>query len=248
MKDIILDKEGISYSSDEYLKAPEAVRFLLREEKNDLAQFDGDKEKKLHLNVLPHPYFGNVDKPTVLFLAKNPSYADYYEDEVDTYLYLKNHNGDLSHFINDLSDVNFFKNWNEGKNISFISSWKWWNKKIIRKVQPTEAIIDKIGFMNLCGYQSKSFEKEHFEQFRSVSPEKLKQAIDSAQVIIVVWKKILEFDKIIELIGDKPCLALNKDKTGANVNSLYKILNRDCPEYVTKQETDAIKVIKKCFK
>ena len=185
MIDIILEnnneenKRIISCDGDNYINNPADYRFLLSnvDKNNNPNQFDKNKDLKLHLNVLPHPYFGNIETPTILFLAKNPSYADYYEDEVDTYIYLKRHKDDLFNYLGDLKKVNFFKEFKDD-NVSFYSSWKWWNKKIIRNVELiNKDNLDKIGFINLCGYQSKSFDDKHFENFRSISKNDLSAAV-----------------------------------------------------------------------
>ena len=261
MNDIILEnvdgKMEINCDSKKYLECPTNYRFYLSEKdkKNNHGQFDDKKTTKLQFHVLPHPYFGNVKNPKILFLAKNPSYADYYEDDIDTYLYLKNNEGNLSNYLNNLKKANFFKMWNDEANISFVSSWKWWNKKIIRNVKLiNDDDLEKIGFINLCGYQSKSFDNNHFIQFRSINKDDLSTAVNNADVIIVVWRKILEIDEIRKLKDNNKnnngpkWIVLNNGMTGANVNSLYRILNGKSGLKVEDSDIDAKSILGKYFK
>ena len=259
MIDIILEnnneenKRIISCDGDNYINNPADYRFLLSnvDKNNNPNQFDKNKDLKLHLNVLPHPYFGNIETPTILFLAKNPSYADYYEDEVDTYIYLKRHKDDLFNYLGDLKKVNFFKEFKDD-NVSFYSSWKWWNKKIIRNVELiNKDNLDKIGFINLCGYQSKSFDDKHFENFRSISKNDLSAAVEKAEIVIVVWGKMTKIKEIQDLMENysvnsnkvQKWIVLNDGATGTNVNSLESILNAK-KYYEKKFETSEEEKIK----
>ena len=188
-------------------------------------------------------FFGEIDEPDILFLAGNPSYADYYEDELDTYLYLKN-NDNLDDYVDKLKKTNFFKEWNCKENISFISSWKWWNSKIIGKAKLKEGANPKIGFINLCGYQSKSYSKKHFKTF---GVEEVFNAIGKASVIVVVWKCAFESGEIKDEIKKKPHLILTKGNSFANVNSLERIINDQCKIYSDENEIKAISILKKYF-
>lgn len=126
----------------------------------------GDNEDfKFHYNVLPHPYFGNIEKATVIFLAKNPSYSKY-EDEYDTWKFFEDTKYDKDKILDEgnsqyddyLEKTYLFKGFAEGNNKSFFNSWKWWNKKVIGEVTCNDGTNAKdIAFVNLCGYQSKEF-------------------------------------------------------------------------------------------
>ena len=241
--DIIIGKDNIE--ADEYLKQPENYRFWLKSDDviKNYKQFK--KKYELHLNVLPHPFFGEIDNPDILFLAGNPSYADYYEDELDTYLYLRNNNNNLDNYVDNLKKANFFKEWNCKENISFISSWKWWNSRILGKVKLRKGSNPKIGFINLCGYQSKSYSEKHFKTY---GVEEVFNAIEKATVIVVVWKCAFESGEIKDEIKNKPHLVLTEGNIGANVNSLEKIIKGQCEKkYLDEREKDAISILKVYF-
>lgn len=121
---------------------------------------DEDKKKyEYHLNVLPHPFFGDIEKADVLILAKNPSYD--LGDEFETWFYEKekaSSNGkiDLNDYINELKNVDFFKDWNDEttSNKFFFDSWKWWHD-IFEGLELKEG--KKVGIINLTPYRSKSY-------------------------------------------------------------------------------------------
>ncbi len=195
-----------------------------------------DKNKQYHFDVLPHPYFGDVENAKVLFLAKNPSY-DQYEDKYDTKVYKDYRNGkgfgeiNLSneddHYYTALKKANFAEPFDQENNLLFFNAWKWWNKKVIG--YGAEAINpSKIAFINLCGYHSKSFNSRQYVPNSVINKIKW----NDLKLIIYVWGKS-EWEEYFRNNGinsDAPKIELNlylKDETptpGANVNSIEKIL------------------------
>lgn len=129
--------------------------------KLDEAALLEDEEKNLKLklsyfyptHVLPHPWWGNVENPEIIVLAKNPSYApiDDEKDELD-----KEFKDDLMENIkNKDKSLNLFK---------FINTetFKWWKETIgelYKEGDDDHSFIKKVGFFNLCGYHSEEFKQ-----------------------------------------------------------------------------------------
>ena len=220
-------------SHEEYLKiySQKDCEFIISGDEQKNFCFTKSKSLKLHLNVLPHPYFGNIDNPRVLFLAKNPSYDENY-DEQETFTYLKNHSDDLSNYVSDLEKVDFFKSWSEKCNESFFNSWNWWNNKVIGGAKLKINSAD-VGFLNLCSYHSKNFDIRHFNNLPSMELNQIIKTLENKrlELIIVVWDGAI-LDELKPYIEKKDHIILNvcKDKKGqtknaTNINSLKKIID-----------------------
>ena len=54
----------------------------LKEYNERVKKLDDGDDYVYHFDVLPQPYFGDVNNAKILLLAKNPSYSEY-EDPVD---------------------------------------------------------------------------------------------------------------------------------------------------------------------
>lgn len=236
--ELIVKKNGIDNKDkielDDYINSPDDYEFLLGND-HDIKAYNNDKDEdiKIHDCVLPHPYFGKIakvnEKDKIVFLAKNPAYEDY-KDKQDTYHYLKRHGGVFSNYLVDLENVNFFKPWHEGENISFINTWNWWNKKVFGNVKLKDDYIDNVAFVNICGYQSKYFDESHYETFPN---EKLSEILSNADLIFVVWGGAKKINKIKNILKDKEdkhivlnlCRIENdKEKCSVNINSLETLL------------------------
>ena len=109
------------------------------------AKYDKNINYKYHYNVLPHPYFGDIENAQVIFLAKNPSYSEF-EDEYDTWKFFEDTKNDqkilnVDQYDKYLKETFLLNPFKDGNNKSFFNSWKWWNKKVIghvecNKIQP----------------------------------------------------------------------------------------------------------------
>ena len=240
------NEEVIYLEGNEYLNNPNEYKFLYDEE-HDIEEFNKiiKNDYKFHNNVLPHPFFGNIEESDILFLAKNPLYSNGYEDEISTYVYLNRHNGNLSNYLNDLKNVNFFGNWNDASNVSFYSSCRWWQKLFGNIKLKENKYFNKIGFLNLCGYQSKSYTNKHFKFFPSIDIDSLKESIKNAKVVIVVWKSIADHLGN-DFFKDTPCLSLNKGLR-RGYNTIHKILYNTPDTYNEEHEMKAIEVLNKYF-
>lgn len=81
MNNLINDKNTKSYyfeNDKDYLSKYED-RVVKLNEKEDFAY---------HLDVLPQPFFGEIEAPKILIIANNPSYVKW-DDEFDRDLYLR---------------------------------------------------------------------------------------------------------------------------------------------------------------
>lgn len=235
--ELIVKKNGIKIMDnqiklDDYIKNPDNYEFLLNES-DDIETYNKGKNEAviIHDCVLPHPYFGKIDKENkkkIVFLAKNPAYEDY-KDKQDTYQYLKNHTGHFNEYLEDIKKVNFLKPWYEGENISFINTWNWWNKKVFGNVKINDDYIDDVIFVNLCGYQSKYFDESHYGQFPN---EKLMGILSDADFVFVVWGGVKKINAINNQLDKDKHMVLNlnsiengNEKYIVNINSLETLLN-----------------------
>lgn len=233
------------------LKGEEGIKICNDHIEKSGMKFERKEKSKYHLDVLPHPYFGDVENAEVLFLAKNPSY-DRIEDEYDTWIYKRinteniNLDNEKDAFYEALKSANFLKGFKEEENMLFYNAWKWWNKKVIG-----ENVVannpEKFAFVNLCGYHSKSFNPSYYLENSIIQ----KINFDNLKLIIYVWgkddwinsKTFKENDDIIKKI---PSIVLNEyydknheGKTGQNIISISKILRIDensIPNGKTKKE------------
>ncbi|MCR5787301.1 MAG: hypothetical protein K6G28_06340 [Acholeplasmatales bacterium] len=238
------DNKECTITSEEYLHKNKDVSFLMDKSLNDFSIIETDEKYKLHLNVLPHPYFGNIVNPDILIIAKNPSYAEN-EDEQDTYLYLKNHSNALDNYFEELSKVDFFESWSKKENQSFFNAWNWWNKKVIQGVKLKDE-SKTIGIINLCGYHSRYFTKKHYENFPFKTEEELVELINNAKLVIFVWEGAL-LSKIKEKMKNTNYIILNQCKNGkygTNINSLKKIVSGEY-DYIYQEQS---RIIKEFFK
>lgn len=219
--------------SDIYIQNPKQYKFLFDKD-HDIDTFNTDnkfvdKTYKLHDDVLPQPYFGDVYKKIdVLFVAKNPAYTDY-KDAQDTFRYLNRHGGYVTKYYEHLKNVNFLKPWYEGENISFVNSWNWWNDKVLGRIELVNKETNVV-FINLCGYQSKYFHKKHFKTYPTRSKSDFENLIANSDLVFVVWNGIGE---CVNLPDNNKTIVLNLNSketnnkefsSGTNINSLETIL------------------------
>lgn len=224
-------------TSDEYLKDNKNVIFKLEKDLDKFFSFAKNDDYILHLNVLPQPYFGEIDEPDILIIAKNPSYAQD-EDEQDTYLYLKNHK-DLNHYYDDLKKINFFDSWFSGENKSFLNTWNWWNKRVVGGAC-LKNNNTKIGIINLCAYHSKYFLNEHYRDLPFLEEDKIVDIIKKSKFVIFVWEGAL-LDSFKDVLVEDKYIILNryiakngKERYGTNLNSIKSIISKKNKLYTDK--------------
>ncbi len=223
---------------------------------------------EFHYDVLPQPFFGDYENADILFLAKNPSYAEY-EDEYDTYSFLEYFkniynrdfvwNNDYEDYETLLKKVDFFEGFEQATNNIFFNTWKWWNLNVIGhnvKVKQNK----KVGIINLCPYHSKNYlsyadtkdyEKNWLESQKS-NQETIKKAVESAQLIIVVWGKpewqkyLNGFNKDVIVLNQTSKMDENgKVKYGQNINNLEVILKAFDPDYKQSDKNAKLKEVYK---
>ena len=179
---------------------------------------------KIHLEVLPQPFFGNIDNPEILVLAKNPSY-DEFGDEFDTKMYLEKRN-DYENYIDDLKKVNLSKKIDVNKfievvksdhldiaddniNYLFFNAWKWWKENVFCQIELNE----KLCCLNLHGYHSRYYNEVNDN--KNINIECLKQLLESfknVKQIFVVWGDSLWEKVINDCINDDLKKAFNNRK------------------------------------
>ncbi len=228
MKIIVSNNNKDNISSEEYLSDNKSVIFKFESDLNKNFSFTKNKNYIFHLNVLPQPFFGEINDPDILIIAKNPSYAKN-EDEQDTYLYLKNHIN-LDCYYENLKEVNFFKNWSAGENLSFINTWNWWNKRVIGGAHLKNSET-KIGIINLCAYHSKYFLNDHYEYLPFLSVNEIVEIIKKAKFVIFVWNGAF-LDSFKNVIVKDRYVVLNRYidcnfnyKYGTNLNSIKSVIS-----------------------
>lgn len=200
---------------------------------------DTEKQKKYenkylyHLDVLPHPYFGDVENAKILFLAENPSY-DKFEDEYDTWLYMIRYGyPDLSDkndkYYDVIKKVNMFKSFSDENNRLFFNAWKWWNKNVIGdNVSLKDDYKGKVAFMNLSGYHSKKYNSLKLKQLSNLkmfgNRENEWKSSKNVELIVCVWGKN-EWKKLLgDKMNDENTIILNNRQ---NITTIEQILNSE---------------------
>ena len=228
-----------------------------------------DEDYKYHLEVLPQPYFGNIIKPKVLILGKNPSYEDgthnkeYFNnnDNTDTIAFNKS-NKTLKDYIYNLKNVDFFKPENDDNKYFVNCAWHWWYKKVFGENNNFDNFNDNVGIINLCPYHSKRYNEIKANQFterENALRTQIKSILsDRCELIIIVWgynvwKKFMNSDnELSDLFTNTNKIILNQLKNptkkgclyGQNIQSINTIINKDNDRY----DKDAYNKMKEIFK
>lgn len=201
--DLVKIWSQISYTKKGYIQKDDLVNDVPSKLLENYIKRPNEKTR-FNTNLLPHPFFGDIENSDILILAKNPSYAPV-EDEIDTYLYLSKRK--IDEFAKDLTKVDFtkkiefdnvFSKINSNKiddeniNYLFINTWKWWQDNVFRGIEFKDN--KKVSIVNLCGYHSKSYSpyKSNLES-QNKSKEYLQGIIKSFnndnKLVIIVWGK-----------------------------------------------------------
>lgn len=162
---------------------------------NKMVEFGKFKEEE-NTGLVPHLWWGEIDNPKIVVLAKNPHYdiSDVYESQNEELrkIFLEN----LLREENDKKIINalFSKN----SVLSITTTANWWHEVFI-EVNNKKAIFDddfleknSIGIFNLFGYSSKSFPysvNKCNEIFNEDYKKYIKEKIIKADYIFVIWGK-----------------------------------------------------------
>ena len=256
---VFSDEQDSQLNADNYSKSPKKYHFIINKNKHDkktIIDFNRtnnfyNTDFELHDNVLPHPYFGDIDKDIdILFIANNPSYA-IDDDEYDTKLILKKNK--FEEYADIIKNVNFFDSYNTN-NLFFYNAWHWWHSRVIGNLDIPIDNSMNIAIVNLCGYHSRRFHVEHYKTFPSFNDKDFHDIIVKSKIIIFVWKRTFEIinknEKFADIIKNKDYLWLTKGNHYGKTNTLEIILedNETKNKYTETHESNAIKDLDKIFK
>lgn len=209
----------------------------------DVSKLKNKDDYYFHLEVLPQPYFGEIENPYILILANNPSYVEG-DDEFDRDLYLRHKQ--LPEYLDTLKKVNFL-DYERIENKYFFNTWQWWHKNVFGNITLKDK-SNKIGIINLCGYHSKQFNSN---KSSNLMVNNLKDVITQAKVIVFVWKSTYDIitKEYPEELKNKPFIILTKGNQFGKTNTLEKVLFDDniSKRYNESYEEDAKMFLKKHF-
>lgn len=225
-----LDNEEISECiKDE--KIIKHVFYFLRENENDktiiMKYFVSSED-----GLIPQPWFGNINKPSILILGKNPAFKcnGMINDITDSMINHKHSIRDkLIKNLNsqERNEFNSFKWILDTKNTSWLSRW-WKNFFGITKVEGTylEKIIDSIGFFNLYPYYS--VDSSHLPNISSKTVEMVNKLFKEKKVkkVIFLWR------------AAEDCWKAKGLKIPADVEIFYG--NNKCPYTISRFDKNLI--------
>lgn len=179
-----------------------------------------------HTHVFPQPFFGNIENPKIIVLAKNPRYKKIEsENEID--------NLNLEKYIDDPNVI-----FGEGGHTK-----KWWNESFKELIfdENFDIFLNNVGIFNLCGYHSETYfdvPKRILKDMgdykvlptQQVLKEHLKELInvDNLPIVIVIWgmkewKSFLGENIFEQLINQEKLLVVNE---GQNVSKQNHSINK----------------------
>lgn len=230
LKEIVLKNK--KYEKNYYV-SKEDYKQLIDEEKLSLSYF-------YQTHVMPQPFFGNIENPEIVVLAKNPTYNPKYEiKESEEFRNISESKEDKENIHNlwfELSDLEEEK-----------CTKKWWYETFegfFNKDNYNEFknILKHVGIFNLCGYHSRTY--NNFPSYYLKNKKKLptqiclrdylEQLVTKTEVkyIILIWGKeeweSLMGKKFFDDFSDKLLIVNKENKTN------HKIIN--APHSKIKEE------------
>jgi hypothetical protein len=146
-------------------------------------------------NILPQPFFGNIESPEIIVLAKNPKYEGKKSvDESEEIINKSSANYPEDIFLENRNK--YFEN-----NRTNHCTLDWWKKSFCELIGDKcfEDVLDNVGIFNLCGYHSKNYfdlpkkiRKDIGEEILP-SQEALKEHLNklinapTTKLVIIIW-------------------------------------------------------------
>lgn len=230
LKEIVL-KDDKNENCKNYYVSEKDYEQLIDKEKLSLSYF-------YQTHVMPQPFFGNIENPEIVVLAKNPTYNPKYEIKESDEFRKK-----ISKGNNDKENIHNL--WFELSSLDFEQrcTQKWWYETFegfFNKDNHNEFknILKHVGIFNLCGYHSKTYNNFPSYYFKTdyLKTEKklptqiclrnyLEQLVTEPEVkyIILIWGKdeweSLMEKKFFDNLSDKLLIVNKENKTN------HKIIN-----------------------
>lgn len=239
LKKIFFNSSIQSLNFDSYI-SEEDFEHIKEDKRNEFFNF-------YQTHVLPQPFFGNIEDPKIVVLAKNPAYDIFNEVvEFDALKkgYISKHNEDenLINFISNGGNDTLFDNEFLDENNNCYCTKKWWNT-VFKDLLPEggiKKILTKIGIFNLCGYHSRSyyeFPKYFLKDEKVCFPtqtalkEHLKQ-LPNGTIFIIIWGepewiRFLKDEDEDNFFKNRHLLVVNKNKDGKSYSTKRTIVNSD---------------------
>lgn len=222
----------------EFVKNLDDNNLVLEQEQEIIEKFNNSTNEtyKVHTEIMPAPFMGNVLTSPIVLLTLNPGY-DEKEEEKNYYneykLYWKN---EIQH-IHSVSELPLFCL--EDKYVEYSD---YWLKKFMSliSVSSKEKVAQNISIIQFFPYHTKKYKNipkrllKGYLESQDYNFELVKQAIERKAIIIILRSKKLWFEAIPDLDNERTRFtnsALNTIQSEKNLGGTFKeivdILNKD---------------------
>lgn len=222
----------------EFVKNLDDNNLVLEQEQEIIEKFNNSTNEtyKVHTEIMPAPFMGNVLTSPIVLLTLNPGY-DEKEEEKNYYneykLYWKN---EIQH-IHSVPELPLFCL--EDKYVEYSD---YWLKKFMSliSVSSKEKVAQNISIIQFFPYHTKKYKNipkrllKGYLESQDYNFELVKQAIERKAIIIILRSKKLWFEAIPDLDNERTRFtnsALNTIQSEKNLGGTFKeivdILNKD---------------------
>lgn len=199
----IWDLDEENYNKGIYISKKDLEYLANNVEKFEIknSYYSYGKDKKVYFNLVPKPWWGNIENPEVIILLLNPGFTK--DDDEDKKI-LSDHNFEENNahlkeeMINNLKQSNNNINWFDDK-WKKAGSYHWWKPRLkeiageLKADDPYNYIYNNIGFFEFFGYHSKSFDlsflkNDEFLPTQKAMFEYLNKLIKvNNPLVVIVW-------------------------------------------------------------
>ena len=199
----IWDLDEENYNKGIYISKKDLEYLTNNVEKFEIknSYYSYGKDKKVYFNLVPKPWWGNIENPEVIILLLNPGFTK--DDDEDKKI-LSDHNFEENNahlkeeMINNLKQSNNNINWFDDK-WKNAGSYHWWKPRLkeiageLKADDPYNYIYNNIGFFEFFGYHSKSFDlsflkNDEFLPTQKAMFEYLNKLIKvNNPLVVIVW-------------------------------------------------------------
>ena len=222
----------------EFVKNLDDNNLVLEQDREIIEKFNDSTNEtyKVHTEIMPAPFMGNVLTSPIVLLTLNPGY-DEKEEEKNYYneykLYWKN---EIQH-IHSVPELPLFCL--EDKYVEYSD---YWLKKFMSliSVSSKEKVAQNISIIQFFPYHTKKYKNipkrllKGYLESQDYNFELVKQAIERKAIIIILRSKKLWFEAIPDLDNERTRFtnsALNTIQSEKNLGGTFKeivdILNKD---------------------
>lgn len=222
----------------EFVKNLDDNNLVLEQEKEIIEKFNNSTNEtyKVHTEIMPAPFMGNVLTSPIVLLTLNPGY-DEKEEEKDYYNEYKSYWKNEIQHIHSVPELPLFCL--EDKYVKYSD---YWLKKFMPliSVSSKEKVAQNISIIQFFPYHTKKYKDmpkrllKGYLGSQKYNFELVKQAIERKAIIIILRKKRLWFEAIPKLNNERTRFtnsALNTIQSEKNLGGTFRevvdILNKD---------------------